>query len=319
MTFTRAELEHFAAKERDRFEDLLQRLRRGAERLRRPGAQAGPRARGRARCRDASGASAARPTCTACRAAARSCWAVRQRARRSHGHRLQPSRRAARVSQETEPWRTRALHVHEGRRHLPTAAAPPTTRGRRSRRSSARGGARGGRAGEHPLPVGDSRRRSARRTSRHTLKKIGSAARTDVGRGLGHGVGLARPALALDRPARPAALHLPPGDRGDRPALRDDRRRRAQPDRRALPARVRDLRRAHRPREDPRLLRRRGAAVRREIADFKAAGFSVHGLHEGPRLQVHPHARPARGDEAHLGDADLRDPRPRRRVHAARA
>ena len=71
-----------------------------------------------------------------------------------------------------------------------------------------------------------------------TLKKIGGAARTDVvvvsdtvwvSRG--------RP-VAVRRAARPAAVHLQAGDRGDRPALRHDGRGGAQPDRRAVPARL---------------------------------------------------------------------------------
>ena len=44
-------------------------------------------------------------------------------------------------------------------------------------------------------------------------------------------------------------------------------------------------------------------------------GLHGRAVQEGSPVQVDPHERRARGDEAHLGDADVRGARPRRRLH----
>ena len=151
-----------------------------------------------------------------------------------------------------------------------------------------------------------------------TLRAIGPAAATDA-------VVVSDTVwVSRGRPSLSAGLrglqrhHLPPRDRRDRPALGHHRRRRPQPRGRARAGRRRDLRRPHRPREDPRLLRRRGEAHGEAGRRLRGVGLQRQGLHEGPRLQVDPHEGPARGDEADLGDADLRGARPRGRLHRPR-
>ena len=177
----------------------------------------------------------------------------------AHRHRIQPPRRTAglegdRALADASPSGSQAgRHLLRPRDHRRQGAGADGALRRQGR-------PRRGRAREHPLPVGDRGGGGLAALRGDPRRRSASAAATDavivsdtvwVSRG---------PAVALVRPARPAAVPLPPGDGGDRPALRQHRRRGAQPGRGAVPARERDLRRAHRPREDPRLLRGRRQA-----------------------------------------------------------
>ena len=174
---------------------------------------------------------------------------------------------------------------------------------------------------EHPLPLGDRGGGRLAELRRPRSRRSAPPPRTDVvvvsdtvWVSRGRPVAVRGPARAAARSSSGWRPRRPTSTRGTTGGVG------AQPDRRAVPARLRDLRRAHRPREDPRLLRRRRASSRAsEIEDFKASGFSVEGVHAGPRLQVDPHEGPAGGHEAALGDADVRDPRHRRRLHGPRA
>ena len=145
MTFTRAELEHFAAKERDRFEDLLKDFvevpsvsadpahKPDVERVRRAGR------------RDAPARSAAAPSSSACRAAAPSCSARFDSGPAHPTVTVYNHLDVQPASKETEPWRTRAVRLHEGGRHLsrprhhrrqgPGAHGAARRRARRSRRA----------------------------------------------------------------------------------------------------------------------------------------------------------------------------------------
>ena len=58
--------------------------------------------------------------------------------------------------------------------------------------------------------------------------------------------------------------------------------------------------------------------TKRELAGLPRLRLHGQAVQEGPPLQVDPHRGSRRGDEADLGDADVRGPRPRRRLHRAR-
>ena len=258
MAFTRPELERFAAKERDRFEDMLKDFvevpsisaepgRKGdVEQVRRARRRHHPGLRGRAELHRVPGGNPivlgsfesgkGRPTVTV------------------YNHLdVQPA------SKETEPWRTEPFELtKQGDTYL--------GRGTTDDKGPALTALFGARAAiDAGVPVNI-------KFLWETEEEIGLAPlrgdapghrprrRDRRGGRLGHRLGVAGPAVALRGPARPAAPHLPPRDRRDRPALGHHRRRRPQPRGRARPARRRDLRRPHRPREDPRLLRRRRAS-----------------------------------------------------------
>ena len=176
------------------------------------------------------------------------------------------------------------------------------------------GGRGRGRAREHPGSLGV---RGGDRLAelREGRRGGGGRSRDGLGHRLGHDLDRARQAGRAGGPPRPAGHALHARDGHDRPALRRDGRRRAQPDRRAHAARRRLLRREDRAREDPRLLRRRRRAVEGRARGLPEVRLHGGGLQEGPPLQVHPHERRARRDEAHLGDAHVRGPRRRRRLH----
>ena len=77
--------------------------------------------------------------------------------------------------------------------------------------------------------------------------------------------------------------------------------------------------RQDRPREDPRLLLRRRAADEEGARGPEEVRLHGQGLQAGPPLPLAARQRRARGDEAHLDDADLRGPRHRRRLPGTRA
>ena len=229
------------------------------------------------------------------------------------GHRLQPPRRSARggAGLEDDP-----VPVRRRRATGISAAAPPTTRARRSRRSSARA----------------TRARTDVPVNIHFLweleEEIGSPHFETDDQGATRRSSRPDSVVVSDtvwvsraRPAQPGGLARAPGlplhapDGRDRPALGHRRRRGAQPGHRALPADRRLRGRQDRPGQDPRLLRRRRAAdearARRpeelglhDVADFKTR----------PPVPLAPRRRRARGHEARLDDADVRGPRDRRRV-----
>ena len=313
MAFTRPALEQYAARERDRFEEALKDFvevpsisadpgrKADVERCAELGAATIRAFGGRAEIHRVPGGNPivlgsfevgkGRPTVTV------------------YNHLdVQPA------SKETEPWRTEPFEfTREGDTYF--------GRGTTDDKGPALTALFGARAAlEAGVPVNvkflwESEEEIGSPHFAETLRAIGPAAATDavvvsdtvwVSRG--------RPSL-VGGSARPAADHLPPRDRGDRPALGHDRGRRPQPRGRARPAGRGDLRRAHRPREDPRLLRRRREAHREAGRGLQGGGLQREGLHDGPRLQVDPGEGPARGHEADLGDADLRGARPRGRVH----
>jgi acetylornithine deacetylase/succinyl-diaminopimelate desuccinylase-like protein len=117
MTFTRAELEHFADKERDRFEDLLKDF------VEVPSVSADPAHKPDVeRCAELGAATlralGGRAELHRVKGEAPWCWAPSTRAR--------PTRRSPSTTTSTcsRPRRRpsrgeRALRVHEGRRHLP--------------------------------------------------------------------------------------------------------------------------------------------------------------------------------------------------------
>ena len=231
-------------------------------------------------------------------------------------HRLQPPRRPARLEGDRAVG-DRALRLHEeggpllrprhDRRQGPGPLRPLRREGRARRRSP----------GEHPRPLGvrGGDRLAELREGDHGGE---GQARDRLRHRLRHDLDRPRQAGLSGRPPRPAGDPLHARDRDDRPALGRHRRRRAQPDRRADEARLRVLRRQDREGEDPRLLRRRGPADEGRARGLPEVRLHGRRLQEGPPVQVDPHERRPRRDEAHLGDADVRDPRRRRRLHGPR-
>ena len=235
-----------------------QAVRGGPQRLRGPGPQGGRRAGGRAGRPDPQGAWAAGRSCTACRAAPPvMLGGFDSRPGPPHGHHLQPHGRAARLQGE-RALGERALRVHEEGRHLLRPGHHRRQGPGPDRALRGAGRPRRRRPRQRPLPLGD--RGGDRLAALRGHPEEDRARRRHRRRGgLRHRVDLPAAAGPLRRAARPPALHLPPGDRGHRPALGHRRGRRPQPDRRAVPARLGDHGRPHRAGEDPRLLRRRGA------------------------------------------------------------
>ena len=138
MALTRPELEQFAKKERGNFERLLKEFVEIPSVSADPDAQGGPRALRRARARDRPGHSAAGPRSTASPTGRPSCWARSDAAKGRPTVTIYNHLDVLPASNETEPWRDGALHVHPARATATSAAAPPTTRARRWRRSSGR-------------------------------------------------------------------------------------------------------------------------------------------------------------------------------------
>ena len=124
-------------KQPDAFRAPAEGVRRGPERVRRARPEEGPRALRRAGRGDASATSAAARRSTAPRAplpvvlGSFESGTGRPTVTVYNHLDVQPA------SKETEPWRTRAVHVHEARATRISAAARPTTRAPRSRRCSA--------------------------------------------------------------------------------------------------------------------------------------------------------------------------------------
>ena len=231
MAFSRNELEHFAAKERDRFEDLLKDFvevpsvsadparKADVEQCAELGAATIRAFGGRAELHRVPGGNPivlgsfesgkGRPTVTV------------------YNHLdVQPA------SKETEPWRTEPFSFTK---QGDTYFGRGTTDDKGPALTAlfgARAAIDAGRPGQHQVPVGD---RGGDRLAPLRRDAPGDRPRRRDRRGgrLGHRLGVARAAVALRGPARPAAAHLPPRDRRDRPALGHHRRRRAQPGGRA--------------------------------------------------------------------------------------
>ena len=162
---------------------------------------------------------------------------------------------------------------------------------------------------------GSSRRRSAARTSRRpsgptppTSRPTRSSCPTPSGcraapRVPRPGCAACRASASSCRPARPTST----------PAPRAARRATRSTELCAADRRVRG--RQDRPREDPGLLqRRRGADRRRSSRTSRSAASRSKDFKTRPPLPLAARQRRARGDEAHLDDADLRGPRHRRRL-----
>ena len=150
------------------------------------------------------------------------------------------------------------------------------------------------------------------------MKKYAQAAQDRFGARLRHDLGFARTPCLSGRTARTAGIRADPRNRRHRSALRRHRRRSAQSDRRVDEARLRDVRRHYRQGEDQRLLRRRRAAVEEGAGRLPSVRLHREGVQERSRLQIGPHRRRRRHDEAHLGHADVRSARPGRRLHRPR-
>ena len=188
----------------------------------------------------------------------------RQAARRSQladDHHLQPPGRATGRSRRVgQP----AVQVHPRGRTGRSALVRPRHHRRQGpgadRHVRRQAGRARRRAGQPAVPVG------AGRGDRQPALRAGPAGRPGRGfqhrrgGGVRHHLAVGGAAGAALRSARPDGLHRQPEHRGQGRALRHHRRRRPQPDRRAVPADRRVPRRPHRPGEDPRLLRRRPQA-----------------------------------------------------------
>ena len=316
MPFTRPELERFAAKERDRFEDLLKDFvevpsisaepgrKADVERCAELGAATIRAFGGRAELHRVPGGNPivlgsfesgkGRPTVTV------------------YNHLdVQPA------SKETEPWRTEPFKfTKQGDAYF--------GRGTTDDKGPALTALFGARAAiDAGVPVNikflwETEEEVGSPHFAETLRAIGPAAATDavvvsdtvwVSRG--------RPSLSAGlRGLQRLTFHLETAETDQHSGTTGGAAR--NPVAELAPARRRDLRRPHRPREDPRLLRRRREAHEEAGRGLQGRGLQRQGLHDGPRLQVDPDEGPARGDEAALGDADLRGPRPRGRLHRPR-
>ena len=211
MALTRPELEQFAEKERGHFEQLLKEF------VEIPSVSADPdRKADLERCAELGlatvrglrrpGRDPPRP-----RRPARRAGLVRVGQGSTDPDHLQPPRRRAGLEGD-RALADGALHVHRARGHVPRPghdrrqgagalrrSSGPAPRSRRACRSTSRSS-------------GSWRRRSVRLTS--PTRSGRSASRGDRrGGGVGHGVGVARPAGPVRRVARTAADDLPSGDR----------------------------------------------------------------------------------------------------------
>ena len=318
MAFTRPELEQFAAKERDRFEETLKDFvevpsisadperKADVEQCAELGAATIRAFGGRAELHrvpggnpivlGSFGAGKGRPTVTV------------------YNHLdVQPA------SKETEPWTDASPSRSRGRATRTSAAAPPTTRARPSPRSS--GPAPRLEAGV-PVNVKFLWETEEEIGSPHfaeTLRAIGPAAATDavvvsdtvwVSRG--------RPSLSAGlRGLQRITFHLETAETDQHSGTTGGAARNPVAELAQLAAEIFDARtgRVKIPGFYDDVEKLTSEADRR----LQGRGLQREGLHQGPRLQVDPHEGPARGHEADLGDADLRGARPRGRLHRARA